>query len=274
MRSTYVRPITTDDLVLAKQIAQLDPIANCFLLSKLMEFSPNDTQLLLVSDRHKNFGLAYIGINTTTSNCSYEMLTHLADYLMQAPITTSSIVGKRDDVFGLWQQVSSFLGPARLIRSDQPLLSLDKSPLIEPNRKVRVATATELEIVLPAAAMMFREEVGIDPLRPATSAVYQSRVLELLQNQRTFVLTEGNEIIFKVDIGVQSDEVIQIQGVWVAPSHRGQRISAPALSAAIVQMQKRVPTVSLYVNDFNYRALRLYRSLGFEQVGTFASVML
>lgn len=269
-----MRPVTPDDLSLAMQIAQIDPIANCFLISKLIDFNPKDTQILLVSDRDKNLGLAYVGINTTTANCSYEMLTHLTDYLMQAPIATSSIVGKREDVFGLWQQVSSFLGPARLIRSDQPLLFLDKSPLIAPNTQVRLATIDELEKVLPVAAMMFREEVGIDPLRPATRAVYQSRVLELLQNQRTFVLTDENEIIFKVDIGVQSDTVIQIQGVWVAPSHRGQRISAPALAAAVVQMRKRVPTVSLYVNDFNYRALRLYRSLGFEQVGTFASVML
>lgn len=33
-------------------------------------------------------------------------------------------------------------------------------------------------------------------------------------------------------------------------------------------------TVSLYVNDFNTPALGLYRSLGFEQVGTFATVLL
>ena len=32
--------------------------------------------------------------------------------------------------------------------------------------------------------------------------------------------------------------------------------------------------VSLYVNDYNAPAMALYRSLGFEQVGLFATVLL
>lgn len=274
MWSSYVRPLAPSDLHLAHQILNEDPVANCFLISKLSEFRGSDPLLLLVSDRAGNVGLAYIGINTTTANCSYEMLTHLADYLAQTQILTSSIIGNRYDVFGLWEQVATFLGPARLIRSDQPLMSLRSEPIIEPNLSVRLATPDEIELVLPAAAMMFREEVGIDPLRPATSAVYRARVMELLTAGRTYVLLQNNEVIFKADVGVLTESVIQIQGVWVAPSHRGHRISGPALAAAILAMQHISPIISLYVNDFNYRAIRLYRSLGFQQVGTFASVML
>jgi uncharacterized protein len=274
LRSSYVRPIESHDLLQAIAIANQDPVANCFLLAKLAEWQGVDPLLLLVYDREGNAGLAYIGINTTTANCSYEMLTHLADYLSQSQSMTSSIIGYRDDVFGLWEQVSTFMGPARLIRADQPLLVLNGDPLIEPNPAVRLATSAELELVLPAAAMMFREEVGIDPLRPATSAVYRSRVAELLAANRTYILLSEDEVIFKADIGVLAESVIQVQGVWVAPNHRGHRISAPALAAAILMMQQIAPTISLYVNDFNYRAIRLYRSLGFQQVGTFASVML
>lgn len=274
MRSSYVRPIAPSDLDLVRSIADQDPIANCFLISKLSEYSQPDPLLLLVSDRNGNYGLAYIGVNTTTANCSYEMLTHLADYLAQTQVLTSSIIGYRDDVFGLWEQVSSFLGPARLIRADQPLMALTVTPLIEPNPAVRLATPDELDLVLPAAAMMFREEVGIDPLRPATLPIYRARLLELLTAGRTYVLIENDEVIFKADVGVLSNQVIQVQGVWVAPSHRGHRISGPALAAAIGKMQQTTPVISLYVNDFNSRAIRLYRSLGFNQVGTFASVML
>ena len=32
--------------------------------------------------------------------------------------------------------------------------------------------------------------------------------------------------------------------------------------------------VSLYVNDYNVRALATYRRVGFERVGTFATVLL
>jgi ribosomal protein S18 acetylase RimI-like enzyme len=33
------------------------------------------------------------------------------------------------------------------------------------------------------------------------------------------------------------------------------------------------PTVSLYVNDYNERAVKTYEAVGFERVGTFATVM-
>ena len=33
------------------------------------------------------------------------------------------------------------------------------------------------------------------------------------------------------------------------------------------------PSVSLYVNDFNVRAVRTYLRVGFRQVGTFATVL-
>lgn len=274
LRSSYVRPLEAVDLPIAFEIAKRDAVANCFLISKLAEFELADPLLLLVNDRSGNLGLAYIGVNTTTANCSYEMLTHLADYLSEIQIITSSIIGAREDVFGLWEQVATFLGPARLIRADQPLLALTGRATVEPNQQVRLATADEIELVLPAAAMMFREEVGIDPLRPATIGVYRARVLELLTASRTYILMQDGQIIFKADVGVATKDVIQVQGVWVAPTHRGHRISGPALAAAITMMQQSVPTISLYVNDFNYRAIRLYRSLGFQQVGTFASVML
>lgn len=274
LRSSYVRPIEATDLPIAFEIAEQDVVANCFLISKLAEFEFTDPLLLIVNDRSGNLGLAYIGVNTTTANCSYEMLTHLADYLSEIQTITSSIIGNREDVFGLWEQVATYLGPARLIRTDQPLLALVGKASLEPNQQVRLATADEIELVLPAAAMMFREEVGIDPLRPATIGVYRARVLELLTAGRTYILMQDGQIIFKADVGVATKDVIQVQGVWVAPTHRGHRISGPALAAAITMMQQTAPTISLYVNDFNYRAIRLYRSLGFQQVGTFASVML
>jgi len=33
------------------------------------------------------------------------------------------------------------------------------------------------------------------------------------------------------------------------------------------------PTVSLYVNDYNTRAIAAYHRVGFRQVGTFATVL-
>lgn len=45
--------------------------------------------------------------------------------------------------------------------------------------------------------------------------------------------------------------------------------------AAVVEITRReiAPIVSLYVNAYNERALATYRRVGFEQVGTFATVL-
>jgi predicted GNAT family acetyltransferase len=45
--------------------------------------------------------------------------------------------------------------------------------------------------------------------------------------------------------------------------------------AAVVKLvlADLAPVVSLYVNDFNEVALNSYRSVGFEQVDTFATVL-
>jgi predicted GNAT family acetyltransferase len=45
--------------------------------------------------------------------------------------------------------------------------------------------------------------------------------------------------------------------------------------AAVVQHVRAhvAPTVSLYVNDYNVRAVRTYERVGFRTVGTFATVL-
>jgi predicted GNAT family acetyltransferase len=45
--------------------------------------------------------------------------------------------------------------------------------------------------------------------------------------------------------------------------------------AAVVHdaLRRVAPTVSLYVNDYNHPARRVYARCGFRQVGTFATVL-
>ena len=87
---------------------------------------------------------------------------------------------------------------------------------------------------------------------------------------------------FKTDVGAVWDAptgtVVQLTGVWTRDDLRGRGIGTAAL-AAVVDAVRRDHTgadgiVSLYVNDFNAAALRLYARLGFERAGTFATILL
>ena len=84
----------------------------------------------------------------------------------------------------------------------------------------------------------------------------------------------GAEVVFKADLGSVSSQLAQVHGVWVDPRWRGQGLAAPAM-AAVVQsaLRDNAPIVSLYVNDYNARAIAVYEKVGFERVGTFATIL-
>ena len=49
-----------------------------------------------------------------------------------------------------------------------------------------------------------------------------------------------------------------MQGVWLEPELRGKGLSAPAMAAVVQLARTVVPTVSLYVNDYNLPARATY----------------
>jgi predicted GNAT family acetyltransferase len=81
-------------------------------------------------------------------------------------------------------------------------------------------------------------------------------------------------VLFKAEIGAVSRSACQIQGVWVAPSHRGRGIGTAGTAAVVEYARTAIaPVVSLYVNDFNAPARAAYARVGFREVGRYASVL-
>jgi ribosomal protein S18 acetylase RimI-like enzyme len=191
---------------------------------------------------------------------------------------SSSIVGDKDVALGLWELLSRAWPPAREVRTDQPSLMIDRDPDVDPDPRVRRSDPSELDLVLPACVRMFTEEVGYSPVAGGGSA-YAARVRALMAEGRSFVRVdadgEGRPMIgFKAELGAVSGHVAQVQGVWVDPLLRGQGVSAPGMAAVVALTRRHVaPVVSLYVNAYNAPALGAYRRVGFEQVGTFATVL-
>ena len=145
---------------------------------------------------------------------------------------------------------------------------------VELDPRVRPATADEVDLVMPAAAHMFTAEIGYPPYTGSGHA-YRSALLALIDRQHTYVVIEDGEVIFKADVGSVALGCAQIQGVWLAPRLRGHGLAVPAMAAVVEQvMAARAPWVTLYVNDFNASARATYAHVGFEDVGTFTTVLL
>lgn len=172
----------------------------------------------------------------------------------------------------------------RAVREDQPLLVLGQGGLASadgagPRVGVVPATPEDLDAVLPASAAMFEEELGFSPFFTG-AAQYRDRVRRMVADGRVMhapgrpvVGDPTSGVLFKADIGLLSSRCAQIQGVWLHPEHRGRGLAAPAMAEAVRLIARRAPLVSLYVNAFNTPALRTYARVGFEQAGTFATVL-
>lgn len=137
----------------------------------------------------------------------------------------------------------------------------------------RLATSADLGELLPAAAAMFTEEVGFDPIALYGDG-YAGRLRMLIAGQRSAIVTDVNgRIIFKADAGIVNLDVAQVQGVWLHPDYRGYGLAKPFFAAAVQLLQHRYPHLSLYVNDYNARALAIYRGTGWEQIGQFSTII-
>jgi predicted GNAT family acetyltransferase len=189
----------------------------------------------------------------------------------------ASIFGPIDPVAGLWERLGPTWGPARTIRREQLLMSTAVDPGdwgLTIDERVRPARVDEVDLVLPASAAMFTEEIGYPPFI-GSSTNYRSVVAGLVRLGRTFVWVEGGRVLFKADVGSVGVDAAQIQGVWLAPHLRGRGLATPLMAAVTSAILQGIASeATLYVNDFNIAAIATYEAIGFRRVGTFATILL
>jgi ribosomal protein S18 acetylase RimI-like enzyme len=182
------------------------------------------------------------------------------------------IVGHRASVMALHNAFRP-PRPARELRDPQPLMILDRGELQGvPSPEVRLSTRNDLEALIVAAARMHREEMGVDPL-VVDAPAWRMRMLSLIERRWSWLWMHDHEVLFKAELSAWTPDVVQIQGVYTAPKYRGQGIARAGLAAVCTSVFRDVPRCSLYVNQYNVIAQRVYERLGFRQTDVFATVM-
>lgn len=280
-RAGGVRPILQSEFAQAWDLAFTNPIANTFVLSRIESAMSEPWRLggslwgYFVGSELES--MLFVGANIVPAQTTPRAREEFARELIYSGRRSSSILGPRDQVLDLWENISPAWGGAREVRKNQPLMIIDSAPqgfTAERFRKVRRVNPDELSILLPASIHMFTQEVGVSPVAHGGREQYERRVAEVIEQRYAFaVITEG-EVQFKAEIGFISAGIAQLQGVWVAPHLRGQGFAAPAIAQVVEIIQDElVGTVSLYVNDFNKAAINAYRRVGFREVGSFATVL-
>jgi len=252
-----------------------DPVAACMVAARV-EVAGLDPWRLggeLWAVGSKLDGLCFSGANLVPLRGERAALRSFADRARRHGRGCSSVVGRAELVLPLWDDLAGHWAPAREVRADQPLMVLAGPPAVVTDPLVRTVRLDELDRYLPAAVAMFTEEVGIDPRGGDDGAGYRARVADLVGAGRAFARFDGDQVIFKAEIGALSRRVGQIQGVWVHPACRGHGLGTAGTAAVVERLASMGRVSSLYVNGFNHVARSAYTSIGFEQVGSFATIL-
>ncbi|GAA0373521.1 GNAT family N-acetyltransferase [Streptomyces olivoreticuli] len=279
LTTTTTKVLEPGELDDALAVLDRDPVTNAFVAARVQVAGLDPWRLggemwgWYAGGRLES--LCYAGANLVPICAGPEAVRAFAERARRAGRRCSSIVGPADATAELWSLLEPHWGPAREVRAHQPLMETRAMPAdIAPDPLVRRIRKDEMDVIMPACVAMFTEEVGISPMAGDGGLLYQARVAELVGSGRSFARIENGRVVFKAEIGAATSRACQIQGVWVAPEHRGRGLSETGMAAVLRYALREVsPVVSLYVNDYNTAARASYRRVGFEEVGAFMSVL-
>ncbi len=280
LRASF-RVLDRSDLDAALAVCDRDVAANLFVASRLRAHGiarSGGGELWGYYDEGTLSSLCWSGANLVPVEAGPGAVEVFAARARRSGRQCSSIVGPSSVVLDLWARLQPYWSVPREVRADQPLMVIDGPPRVAADPLVRHSRPDELECVLPACVAMFTEEVGYSPVVADGGSLYQSQVGALVLSGRSLVRMShgpgGPHVVFKAEFGSVTRDAAQVQGVWVDPRYRGQGLAAPGM-AAVVEICRReiAPMVSLYVNGFNTRAIRVYERVGLRRVGTFATVL-
>ena len=128
---------------------------------------------------------------------------------------------------------------------------------------------------MPAAVAMFTEEVGMSPVAHGGGPAYRARLAEIVRTGRALGVVEEGRLIFKAEVGSATARRLPDPGRLGRPRTararaRRRRAWPPSSTHARAHI---APIVSLYVNDYNHVAVGTYLRVGFQTVGTFATIL-
>jgi uncharacterized protein len=273
-----VRTLEAQDTPALKLLAGRDPVTNVFILAHLRATgtaapTSGGAGVIGVFDDGILSGACWAGANLVPVQLDPALAPLVAEVANSSGRRYASAFGPAEAVLALNAELAVLGHSAHEVRAEQPLMVIDGPPLVEPNLGLDHGNLADFDRILPACAAMFEEEVGYSPYLGGRE-FYSRRVEGLIRQGHSLVhLNDAGEVVFKAELGAVTDDVTQVQGVWMNPVFRGQGLSAGYMAAVVEKARRIAPVTSLYVNGFNTRARSTYERVGFRQVGTFATVL-
>ncbi|MFD0821942.1 DUF4081 domain-containing protein, partial [Micromonospora zhanjiangensis] len=212
-----VRQLGESERSAVERLLDLDPFAAAQVAERVtargLSWWRADGRILGYGSRRRLEALCWLGGHLTPVLASKPAVQAFAEQLGAEERICSSIVGRADAVLGLWERLSDRWGPAREVRTNQPLLAIDAVPAVPADPYVRLVRSGEVDRLFPAAVAMYTEEVGVSPLGEDAGRGYRRRINELVRSRRAYARFVDGEVVFKAELAVVTRRTAQVQGV-------------------------------------------------------------
>jgi ribosomal protein S18 acetylase RimI-like enzyme len=217
-------------------------------------------------------GVALVGHATLMETISDRALAALAQVARECP-STHLIMGEKERVADFWSHYSEAGRRQRLACREWLFELAWPVEAREPVVGLRPARTSELELVMPIQAQLAFNESGINPMQVDPQG-FSERCLRRIEQGRTWVVVENDELIFKADVISKTAEVSYLEGVWVRDDSRHQHLGTRFMSELMRRLLEDTKSICLLVNETNERAHGFYRKCGFHFRATYETIFL
>jgi predicted GNAT family acetyltransferase len=275
-----VRPLTLADTADARSLLRTRPLRNVFLdyvvsagaLGRAPGFFGFEA-------RGRLLGIMLIGPLGGTALEVQDSAAHgpLAAAAAVARMRPRHIVGSEDVTEPFWNEYVRHAPPLRWSRRE-PVFAMraeDLERTAEGQTLARVDPARESEAdeITENSAQQHREDLG-DDRYAADEIGFRERHHRDVRDGRWWVSRQRGQIVFQVHVGAASATAVQLGGVFVPSWARGRGHATRGMRGIAARMLERHDMVTLYCDEANAAARRVYERLGFRRVYSNRSYLL
>lgn len=215
-------------------------------------------------------GVALIGHTTLVEARSEDALKALALAARASEVPLHLIMSDGANAESFWKYLETGAQPR--LTCEELLFEISFPFLVQNcDREIRTARMEDLQEVAEAQAAIAFMECGVDPMTRDREG-FLKRVARRIEQGRIFVVFENGEMIFKADIIAETSNVIYLEGIYVASSHRGQGIGSACLAKLSLELLNRVQHISLLSNVSFTEAHRSYLKAGYKNTSSCVSL--
>ena len=217
-------------------------------------------------------GVALVGHATLMETVSDRALAALARIARECP-NTHMIMGEKERVADFWSHYAD-AGRRQRLACREWLFEL--SWPVEARERVdglRLATADELELVMPVQAELAYAESGVNPLEVDPHG-FRKRCLRRIEQGRTWVVVENGLLVFKADVISKTPDVNYLEGIWLREDRRNKNLGTRFMSELMRRLLENTKSICLLVNETNESAQVFYRNCGFHFRATYVTIFL